>query len=741
MHLVSVLPATKTQEHQQLFTYLVPPSLQNQIKTGIRVKIPFGRRTIAGVVIQNHTQPPSNLATHKIKPLQGITPYLPPISQQELKKAYWLSTYYHSPLKNCLETINRYAFKAPPKLPSSYHINLQSPLPDTLPRLGHKQKSILDELQKKDTLITTTLNASLQSLQSKNIISVKKQTATLSSLLPLNAAQGPTLQDENLTDSQQKAINSILKSDWQRPFLLHGVTGSGKTEVYLHTIKELLNQEPTTQYLILLPEISLTPQTLQRFINYFPQKVAPFHSKLSQQERYLIYQETQKGHLNIIIGSRSALFLPFKNLKMIMIDEEHETSYKQDKTPYYHTITVAEKFCRNSKTGLILGSATPSIFSYAKAQHGHYKLLNLPKPIRQEIIPSADSWQKKTTEQDNTPIQIIDLRLENKQSRLRHLSQALLEEIEINLQKQELSLIFLNRRGYSPCLLCQDCGISLNCPDCEIAFTYHSKTTKRPLLICHHCGQTAPPPSNCPNCQSQKLRLVGAGTQKIEEELQKHFPQATISRLDTDTTSRKNSYQKIYEQIHQKKIDILIGTQIIAKGWDIPHATLVGVILAEQSLYIPDFSAGERTFQLLTQILGRVGRASLAGRAIVQTYDPENFYLQAAIQKNYQALYQTEMQTRKKFHYPPFVRLAKIIIKDKNETKAFQNAQAIKNTLQKLPTNNYPPRQILGPTPAFIPKKNNLYNLHLILKAKNLSPFLPHIPSNYIVDIQPTNLL
>ncbi|OIP24100.1 primosomal protein N' [bacterium CG2_30_37_16] len=558
--------------------------------------------------------------------------------------------------------------------------------------------------------------------------------SALSSVIPLNLftknrraisdkkkGEKKIIDLKELTPDQSAVFNTInesLNSNTQSKFLIFGVTGSGKTEIYAHLISETLKKGKKA--IVLVPEISLTPQTFNYFENRFQGKVALWHSDLKETEKHSMWQELQSGKKTIVIGSRSAIFSPLENLGIIIIDEEQESSFKQDQAPCYHARTVAEKIASITKSTLVLGSATPSIDTYSEATSGKYKLLKLPKRVTENKPPK---------------ITVVDLKDEFRNKNYGPFSSILQEKMEEALGSKKQIMLFLNRRGASTYISCKDCGWVYKCPACDIPFTYHLDSNK---LICHHCGVTQNIPSSCLICKSYSIKYYGKGTQKIEYELNKLFPDAIIKRMDKDSTSKRGSHGEIYHDFLNHKIDVLIGTQMIAKGWDIGNVSLVGVINADNALYLPDFRAEEKTHQLLVQVSGRAGRKKGdEGEVVIQTYCPDNLAIIASAKYDTENFYNFEVSNRKKHNYPPFAKFVKISYNDEDKNIALKSALKDFNYLQSSGIN------VEGPVPSFIPRVNNKYRYILILKfdkyTKTDWDFLKNVSGS--VDVDPTNLL
>jgi primosomal protein N' (replication factor Y) len=501
-----------------------------------------------------------------------------------------------------------------------------------------------------------------------------------------------------LTVGQQKVIypiqQSILK-DEHHVFLLYGVTGSGKTEVYLQSIQTVL--EKGKEAIVLVPEISLTPQMVHRFKGRFGDKVAVLHSGLSAGEKYDEWRKIQRKEVSVVVGARSAVFAPFENIGIIIIDEEHETSYKQEENPRYHARDVAIQRAEHFQCPVVLGSATPSLESFARANKMVYQLLSLPTRMNNQALPS---------------VEIVDMRDELRSGNRSMFSGVLFEKMKDRLEKRQQIVLFLNKRGHSSFIMCRDCGYVVNCPHCDISLTYHQSQQK---MKCHYCGHEEYVPKLCPECNSEHIRYFGTGTQKVEEELGKVLPEARVIRMDVDTTSRKGSHEKLLEAFQNGKADILLGTQMIAKGLDFPNITLVGVLTADTMLHLPDFRSSEKTFQLLTQVSGRAGRHELPGEVIIQTYSPEHYSVELAGSQDYDQFYQYEMMVRKTHRYPPFYYLSLVTISHEELMKVVSITEKITKYLRSKLSNR---AIVLGPVASPIPRINNRYRYQCLIKYK-----------------------
>jgi primosomal protein N' (replication factor Y) (superfamily II helicase) len=520
-----------------------------------------------------------------------------------------------------------------------------------------------------------------------------------------------------LTDSQQNVIGPILNAiedNRHEVFLLYGVTGSGKTEIYLQSIQEVI--ERGQEAIVLVPEISLTPQMVNRFKGRFGDLVAVLHSGLSAGEKYDEWRKIQRKEVKVVVGARSAIFAPFENLGIIIIDEEHETSYKQEEMPRYHARDVAVERAKTSNCSVVLGSATPSLESFARAQKKVYHLLSLPNRMNNQTLPS---------------VEIIDMREELRNGNRSMFSRKLFEMLKDRIEKGQQTVLFLNKRGHSSFVMCRDCGYVMNCPNCDISLTYHRVNEQ---MKCHYCGYESHVPKQCPECASDYIRYFGTGTQKVEDELGKILPEARVIRMDVDTTGRKGSHERLLTDFQNGKADILLGTQMIAKGLDFPNITLVGVLSADTMLHLPDFRASEKTFQLLTQVSGRAGRHQLPGEVIIQTYTPEHYSVELAGTQDYDLFYQREMMIRKTHHYPPFYYLSLITVSHEHLMTVVSATEKIVNYVRSQVSKD---AVILGPAASPIPRINNRYRYQCLIKYKrepNLTKILKTILDQYQLD-------
>lgn len=557
---------------------------------------------------------------------------------------------------------------------------------------------VLDTLWKKGLIMKTLLTVERNPFRGKEDL----------------VRQGPP--EPNL--EQEKALQLIvasLRRSEAKTFLLHGVTGSGKTEVYLRAIEETLGKGKNAIYLV--PEISLTPQTVQRVRARFGEDVAILHSSLSIGERFDQWWRIKRGEVKVVVGARSALFAPVPDLGLIIMDEEHEYTYKQEETPRYHSRTVAEELSRLTGSPLILGSATPSLESYQRAETGEIERLVLKKRILDRPLPE---------------IRLVDLRAEFKAKRFAVLSPPLRAGIEETLSRGEQVILLLNRRGYATFVNCRECGHVIKCPSCDVALTYHQRPN---ILRCHYCGFKEKPPNTCPHCHSHYIRYFGKGTQRLEEELQSLFPQARTVRMDLDTTGRKGSHERIYRQLVEGQIDVLIGTQMVAKGLDLPGVTLVGVVAADSALGLPDFRSAEKTYQILTQAAGRAGRGEKPGVVYIQTFNPEHYSISALARHNEDEFYQKELMYRQAGDFPPFTNLIRLVFSGPEKKAVIQAATEVTAEIKKVFSINQASPNVereravfIGPNPAAIERVQNRYRWQTLIKTKDLSIFYGLLP-------------
>lgn len=539
---------------------------------------------------------------------------------------------------------------------------------------------------------TGASSSTVRGLEKKGLIQLQKR-EVFRRVFQGNVSAGPPV----LNQEQQAAfetLNELQKKDNPAAALLYGVTGSGKTQIYIQLIYEVISRGKTA--MVLVPEIGLTPQLLRIFTSHFGDLVAVLHSSLRTGERYDEWKRVKKGEAKVVIGTRSAVFAPLRNIGVIILDEEQESSYKSEQTPRYHARNVAKYRCSKEHALLLLGSATPSVETMYFAQEGKYHLLSLKTRFNQNAMPQ---------------VQIVDMKQELKQGNFSDISGALKAELTENLKRGEQSILFYNRRGTSRMVICQDCGEVPACPRCSVSLTYHGANGR---LMCHHCGHSVKKPEVCPACGGQ-LELVGAGTQKIQEELQTMFPNIEIMRMDTDTVTAANPHEKMLTRFEKRRVPILVGTQMVAKGLDYENVTLVGVIAADLGLYVDDFRAGERTFSLLTQVVGRAGRGEKTGRAVIQTFTPQNEIISLAAEQNYDGFYEQEIMMRNLRSSPPFRDFFVITATGLNENSVLMGCLRLRRGLEEVLRSSKADTQLLGPAPASVVKINHRYRYRIIV--------------------------
>lgn len=692
-----VLIEYKVKSLDRTFTYVVPEHLQNVIKVGMKVSVPFGQgySMINGFVTNIKYE--TNLGNLKSvgditdtelvlnEELMALGHYLKDTTLCTLISAYQTMLPSSLKIKTISSNYQKYDVYLTLKMPKEF---LKTYIEDVK---GKKQKELLETLLKNDKVLKKDYSPSaVASLLEKGIIKEEKK-----STYRISKEDEKTPSHVKLTEDQESAYNRILASkNKKETFLLHGVTGSGKTEIYMRVIEKIV--EEGKRAIVLVPEITLSTQIVSNFYKRFGSDVAILHSALSQGEKYDEYLKALRGDVHIIVGTRSAIFAPIKNLGIIIIDEEHSESYKQDNNPRYNAIDIAKWRSEYNNIPLVLGSATPTYESYARALKGVYTLLSLPKRINGIELPS---------------IKVVDMALEAKKRNM-IISSYLKEKIEDRLAKKEQIILLLNRRGFGTLMSCMSCGYVFKCPNCDITLTYHKSSN---ALRCHYCGFYLKKPDVCPECKSQEIKEAGLGTEKLEEELKKHFPEARLVRMDADTTSRKGSHEKIIEDFKKEKYDILFGTQMISKGLDFPKVTLVGVINADMALNIPDFRSGERAYALLSQVAGRAGRSGLDSEVVIQTFNPDNFTIKMLEAGSFLKNYQYEMSIRKKLKYPPYYYLVGIKICSSVYEDASIEATKVYNFLK---SNISRESIILGPTTAGIFRIKNIYRFQIVIKYK-----------------------
>lgn len=685
---VGVLVQLSSQNIDKIFDYIVPNDLESSIKVGIRVLVPFGRQTLEGFVLEIKDN-----SDRDLKEIYSILDRDIVLNDELLLLGKQIQ-------KSTLST-----------LISAYQVMLPKALKAKAGVLVSKKYQTFYELTDKSYLASSSAQEKILKLFSdKKTISRKEllaiSSSALSTLIEKKVLSEIKKEDYRikyevnkdkkkvLTPSQQKVVNSVLENQQNVPFLLFGVTGSGKTEVYMQIIEKVLKHGETA--IMLVPEISLTPQMVEQFSNRFGNQIAALHSALSEGEKYDEWRRIARGEASIVIGARSAIFAPLKNIGIIIMDEEHSDSYKQgDKSPRYHARDVAIWRAKYHSCPVLLGSATPSLESMARAEKGVYQLLVLKERVNGKGLPN---------------VEIIDMNKEAKNG-ISHITKRLLGELSSCIDRGEQAILFLNRRGFSTFVTCKNCSETIKCPNCDITLTYHKSNR---MLRCHYCGYATPLPKVCPNCNEEALSDLGVGTEKIEEELHGLLPNARVLRMDVDTTSRKGAHKKMIDAFRNHEYDILLGTQIVAKGLDFSDVTLVGVINADTSLNIPDFRSSENTYSLLSQVAGRSGRSQKTGKVYIQTFNPDHYAISFVKEHDYLGFYREEMKIRRRLGYPPFYFLCYLKISGKEADYLFQESLKIKRSLER----NLHHTTILGPTTLAVFKVNNIYRYGIILKYK-----------------------
>ena len=685
----SVLVELKAKKIDKTFSYLVSENLSDKIKVGIRVLVPFGGQVLEGFVLNIEENKELDF---ELKEIIKIVDENPVINEEMLELGKYISS------KTLCNLISAYQTMLPAALKAHKNFNVNKKYisyiklidKNYIPK-NSSQKEIIEKLENGAVIkseLAKISSSSINTLLSKKVIEeIKEETYRI------NDNNDYVDTRVKLTDEQKSALNEVLKSKNEfTPFLIHGVTGSGKTEVYMNIIEEVLKDKK--EVIVLVPEISLTPQMVSVFKSRFKSNIAILHSALSDGEKYDEWRKIERKEVSIVIGARSAIFAPFTNIGLIVLDEEHSDTYKQDNNPKYDAIDIAIKRAKTYNCPLVLGSATPSIESYTRAKTGIYKLIELKQRIN-KTMPD---------------VKLIDMKEEIKKG-YRILSKELIDDINDRLSKDEQVILFLNRRGYTTTITCKECGSTIKCPNCDIPLTYHKNGNK---LNCHYCNYTTFKPFNCPTCNSKSLNDYGMGTEKLEEEVNKIINKAKTIRMDIDTTKRKGSHDKIINDFKNKKYNILIGTQMISKGLDFKDVTLVGVLNADASLNIPDFRSGERTFSLLNQVSGRSGRAK-SGKVIIQCFNKDHYSIKYASLNDYNSFYNEEMSIRKKLKYPPYYNLCLITLNGLEYEYVNKEAEKIKNYLTKISN-----IIVLGPSLSSIPKIYNKYYVQIIIKYKNI---------------------
>ncbi len=681
-----VLIEIKAKAVDKIFTYKVPSSMH--IEIGMRVLVPFGKRNLEGFVLELNDK---SHYDYEIKEILAVIDEKPVINAEMLELGKYISKKTFSSLVSAYQTMLPSALKAKHNLKVNKKYISYLKLGSTILEIkSNKQKDVYNLVKEKGQVLKKEALAisayAVKTLLEKGaIIEIKEEEYRLKDEIPM------AKNEEQLTLEQLQAVKAVQFTLF-KPYLLHGVTGSGKTLVYIKLIEKVL--KAGKEAILLVPEISLTPQVVEIFKKQFGKVVAILHSSLSQGEKYDEWRKIERGEVSIVIGARSAIFAPFTNLGIIIIDEEHSETYKQENIPRYNAIDIAIKRAKTYNIPLVLGSATPSVESYTRAKMGVYELLEMKTRVKQNL----------------PKVTLVDMKNEFKHGN-RVFSEALTLKMNSCLAKGEQVIILLNRRGFSTVITCKECGFTHKCPNCDIPLTYHKSSNR---MKCHYCDYTTSKYSKCPQCHSESINDLGMGTEKLEKLITEHFPLAKPIRMDVDTTRNKGSHKRIIDDFSQEKYNVLVGTQMIAKGLDFPKVTLVGVISGDASLNIPDFRSAERTYQLLNQIAGRAGRGSVSGEVIIQGFNMHHYSIVMASKHDYSGFYREEMKIRKILKYPPFYNLCNIKISGRDYEAVFAEASKIASYLKREISGNI----ILGPSAANIPKINNIYYVGVIIKFK-----------------------
>lgn len=659
----------------RVFEYKIPEAHASKMKVGARILVPFGnnRTPVEGyiIAIKDKAHFPLEKIKEAIEPLDEI----PAIILNLVQLAIWMKKKYHCLLVDGLRVMIPSQMRGQQVHAKKIKFirllvteNQRDDVYRSIRKNANNQRQLLDYLFDFPYVSITQIKITypyaascIKSFIEKKWVVIQEETIRRE---PYHELNDQSLSVFHLTQEQKSAVDTICTAFYTgvQPYLLHGVTGSGKTEVYMRSIQYILDRLKSA--IVLVPEISLTPQMVQRFRNRFGNQVAVLHSRLSSGERFDEWSRIRNGSANVVVGARSAIFAPLSNIGLIIIDEEHEQSYRSDTNPRYDTYEIAQYRCNQDNAILLLGSATPSITSYFKAKNNELTILNLLKRVQDRPLPI---------------IEIIDMREELLNGNRSIFSKKLYEQIERCLSSDEQIILFINRRGYSTFVSCRECGYVMTCKTCSVSLTYHQSDN---IMKCHYCNMTYSIPLQCPECKSRYIKYFGTGTQKVEEEVKKLFSNARIIRMDNDTTnSKKDAHLHLLQDFKQKKANILIGTQMIAKGLDFPNVTLVGVITADTMLNIPDYRSAEKTFQLITQVAGRTGRDKKLGKVIVQTYTPNHYSIMMAAKYDYLGFYEMEIANRYNGQYPPYVRLLKILVYGENEKNVEKDCIQLQNNL------------------------------------------------------------
>ena len=724
----------------QEFDYLVPEALRDMVEPGRRVMVPLGKgnRQVQGYCVRVESRA---AGPRLLKPLAEVVDRRSLLSPAMLRLTRWIADYYLSGWGQVLETVLPAGVRGQVGTRMATLLTLDARGAEKLPgELPDKHREILRVLAAAAEPLTpqelgraaNCSPAPIATLRRKGLI--RSQTARVPSARQAEVCL-PREEHLLLNPDQQKALDTVLaalRSQQHRTLLIHGVTGSGKTEVYIQAIEEVVRYG--RQAIVLVPEISLTPQTVERFRRRFG-AVAVLHSHLSDADRHWHWQRIAEGRVSVVVGARSAIFAPTPQLGLIVLDEEHESTFKQETAPRYHAREVAVARAGAENVPLILGSATPSLESWSRARSGQYQLIEMPRRVLNRPMPEVGT---------------IDLRAEGQRIGSRgSISRLLHQAIQAALQDDGQVILLLNRRGYSTHIQCPACGEVVRCPDCDIALTHH-KTGDQAL--CHLCDYRTTPPTSCPACESGEIRYWGMGTQKLEAEVRARFPNAPLLRMDADTMRARGAHEKALAEFREGKARILLGTQMIAKGLDFPNVTLVGVIQADTALHLPDFRAAERTFHLVTQVAGRTGRGDKGGRVLVQTFSPDHPAIRSAVQHDYAAFAAQELPLREMLHYPPFASMIRLVIRGESETATKEFSQRLGQSVSAALEARQAQARVLGPAPAPTPRIRGKYRFQIQIQGPDGDKLRAAVreaesqvqtPANveWIIDVDPINML
>ncbi len=694
----------------QTFTYRLTPDQSAEAQVGARVVVPLGRSVVTAYIVNLLDELPEDLADIDIKDAQNLLDSAPVCSPEILQLARWVADYYACPLGEVIK-----AALPPGMSPKRQSASFAKPKLRRFVRLLHSNGD--EKLTETQQRVISTLESngpmSLQSLLQNASVSAsaisslakKTRVEVYDEAIRRDPFNSPTPfrveADHTLTAAQSSVLEQIeqqMNSAAYAAFLLHGVTGSGKTEIYMRAMQQALNRDRSA--MMLVPEIALTPVFSRQLRARFGDQVAIFHSSLQRGERFDEWTRVRNGEARVVIGTRSAVFAPIKNLGLIVVDEEHESSYRQQESPYYNARDVAIVRAQKESATVVLGSATPSLESFHNARKGKYRLLTLPQRIAARPMAAA---------------RIIDMRtVFARHGKPRVFSDELLEAIRETRERNEQSIILLNRRGYSSFILCRSCGETIQCPNCDVTLTYHRSER---VIVCHYCNHRAPVPRVCPSCGKKYIYYVGEGTEQIEEMLKLLFPALRVARIDRDTTARRKVFEQSLADFSAGRIDTLVGTQMLAKGHDFPNVTLVGVVSVDAGLALPDFRSAERTFQLITQVAGRAGRGNRPGKVLIQTYHPYHYALRHACAQDYEGFYDEELRYRQNHSYPPFVALASLLIHGPDLGRVRADSLELRRQLDLA--NQERKCRILGPAPAPLSRLKGEHRFQMLIKSRS----------------------